>query len=406
MIRGSGASDEAVDKRPISVLYVDDHDQLCRLAEAGLQDASDRITVDTTTDPSTVTELLDEYDCIVSDYRMPGTDGLELLRQVRVLDEDLPFILFTGQGSEGIASDAISLGVTDYITKGGSRERFVRLANRIEGAVRAHRASEAVRRTKTQARDAIERERARFRALTEHSPSMLCVLDTSSRYEYVSPSVEDLTGYRPRDLRGEVAFEHVHDDDLDRVVAEFERCLSEPDYRPRVRYRFEDASGEWLHLESTGVNRLDDPYVRGFVVNTRDVTEERRTKRRLERERGITEGLLETTPRPTLVLDAEGRVSRANHPAVTALETYERDLLGLSFGGSDAEADVETPAGESVAADDLAWTTAMETGRPITGVEYVLCLPSGRFRADIHVVPAPEDDPTAVVVSMQDVEPL
>lgn len=406
MIRGSsGESEEAVDSHPITVLYVDDHDQLCRLAEAGLQDASDRIQVDTTTDPSRVTELLDRYDCIVSDYRMPGTDGLELLRQVRVLDEDIPFILFTGHGSEGIASDAISLGVTDYLTKGGSRERFTRLANRIEGAVRAHRASEAVQRTKTRARDAIERERARFRALTEHSPSMLCVLDGAARYEYLSPSVEDMTGYRPRDLRGEVAFDHVHADDLDRIVAEFERSLSEPDYRPRVRYRFEHASGEWLHLESTGINRLEDPDVEGFIVNTRDVTEERRIERRLDRERSIAGGLLETMLRPTLILDEEGRVSRANRRAEEALETYERDLLGLSFG-TDDHVDVLTTDGEPVAPDELAWTTAMGTGRRITGVEYVLLLPSGRFEVAIDVVPARGADPTAAVVSLQDVEPL
>lgn len=405
MIRGSGPrGEETVDSRPISVLYVDDYQELCRLAEAGLQAASDRIHVDTTTDPSSVTERLDEYDCIVSDYQMPETDGLELLRQVRVFDEDLPYILYTGKGSEGIASDAISLGVTDYLTKGGSQERFARLANRIEGAVRAHRASEAVQRTKTQARDAIERERARFRALTEHSPSMMCVLDGSARYEYVSPSVEDLTGYRPRELRGEVAFDLVHDDDVDRLLEEFRRCLSNPDYRPRVQYRFEHANGEWLHLESTGVNRLEDPDVQGFIVNTRDVTEERQTRQRLEREREIADGLLETTPRPTVVLDEEGTVTRANRRAMEALETYERDLIGLPLGGT--EATVATTDGEPVASDELAWATAMQTGRQVTGVEYVLTLPSGRFGTVLDVVPAGQEDVTAAVVSMQDVEPL
>lgn len=405
MIRGSsGQAGGEVDSRPISVLYVDDYEELCRLAEAGIEDASDRIRVDTTTEPSSVTERLDEYDCIVSDYQMPETNGLELLRQVRVFDDDLPYILFTGKGSEGVASDAISLGVTDYLTKGGSQERFARLANRIEGTVRAHRATEAVQRTKTRARDAIERERARFRALTEHSPSIMCVLDESARYEYVSPSVEDLTGYRPRDLRGEVAFDLVHDDDVERLLGEFRQSLSKPDYRPRVRYRFEHASGEWLHLESKGVNRLEDPDVKGIIVNTRDVTEERRTRRRLDREREVSDGLLETTPRPTLVLDEEGRVSRANRRAIDALGTYERDLLGLSFGGT--EADVATTDGEPVATDELAWSTAMQTGRRFTGIEYVLTLPSGRFRTVLDVVPAAQGDVTAAVVSMQDVELL
>ena len=123
-------------ERMISIVYVDDYDELCSLAKTGLETASDRLVVKTTTDPTSVTDRLGDVNCIVSDYEMPEVDGLELLRQVRVLDEDVPFILFTGEGSENIASDAISLGVIDYLTKGGGQERFIRLANRIEGGDR------------------------------------------------------------------------------------------------------------------------------------------------------------------------------------------------------------------------------------------------------------------------------
>jgi DNA-binding NtrC family response regulator len=48
---------------------------------------------------------------------MPGVDGLEFLASVREEYPDLPFILFTGKGSEEIASEAISRGVTDYLQK-------------------------------------------------------------------------------------------------------------------------------------------------------------------------------------------------------------------------------------------------------------------------------------------------
>lgn len=53
---------------------------------------------------------------------MPGLDGLDVLERVRGEYPDLPFILFTGKGSEEIASDAISKGVTDYLQKGGGTE--------------------------------------------------------------------------------------------------------------------------------------------------------------------------------------------------------------------------------------------------------------------------------------------
>ena len=57
-------------------------------------------------------------DCIVSDYEMPGMDGLVFFDAVRAEHPNLPFILFTGQGSEELASTAISAGITDYMREG------------------------------------------------------------------------------------------------------------------------------------------------------------------------------------------------------------------------------------------------------------------------------------------------
>jgi CheY-like chemotaxis protein len=72
-----------------------------------------------------------DVDCIVSDDQMPEMDGLEFLRLVREGYPDLPFLLFTGRGSEELAGEAISAGVTDYLQKESGTEQFTVLANRI-----------------------------------------------------------------------------------------------------------------------------------------------------------------------------------------------------------------------------------------------------------------------------------
>jgi two-component system response regulator GlrR len=57
------------------------------------------------------------YDLILADLRMPGFDGLELIRGVRYLSPDVPIVLMTGYGSDQIREEASELGVDDYVEK-------------------------------------------------------------------------------------------------------------------------------------------------------------------------------------------------------------------------------------------------------------------------------------------------
>jgi len=101
-----------------------------------LERENDRFSVETATDADEGLERLveNEYDCVVSDYDMPGNDGIEFLKSVREKYLDLPFILFTGKGSEEVASEAISAGVTDYPQKESGADQYELLANKVANA--------------------------------------------------------------------------------------------------------------------------------------------------------------------------------------------------------------------------------------------------------------------------------
>ncbi|PAU82581.1 HTR-like protein [Halorubrum salipaludis] len=125
----------------IRVLHVDDDPQLAELAATYLEREDDRIDVETATNAS---EGLDrvgdgDVDCVVSDYDMPGNNGIEFLEAVREDRPELPFILYTGKGSEEVASDAIASGVTDYLQKESGTGQYAVLANRIANAVEQYR---------------------------------------------------------------------------------------------------------------------------------------------------------------------------------------------------------------------------------------------------------------------------
>lgn len=139
----------------ISIIHIDDEPDLGELTATYLERHDERLNVTTTTDISEAFELLtDEIDCVISDYDMPLMNGIEVLKEVRERYPDLPFILYTGKGSEEIASEAISAGVTDYLQKERNVEQYTVLANRVMSAVEQRRIEQRM-----------EKERERFEVL-------------------------------------------------------------------------------------------------------------------------------------------------------------------------------------------------------------------------------------------------
>lgn len=125
----------------VTVLFVDEDPDFLDLATRLLTLESDRIDLVPEASPGSVLDRIEnlDVDCVVSDYKMTELDGIELLARVRETHPDLPFILFTGKGTEQVASDAMAAGATDYIVKTGSPEQYTVLASRVENAVERRR---------------------------------------------------------------------------------------------------------------------------------------------------------------------------------------------------------------------------------------------------------------------------
>jgi len=128
---------------------------------------------------------------------------------------------------------------------------------------------------------ALRESEMKFRSLIEHATDTITVLDPGGNITYESPSLLRVLGYTPEMMIGRNVFEFVHPDDQPTTMQAFQRLATEPGQLVHVEVRFLHGEGIWRVLEVIGRNALDDPAVRGIVVNARDVTERKEAESRL-----------------------------------------------------------------------------------------------------------------------------
>lgn len=183
----------AKDKPDVRILHVDDNPEILEVTKLFLERTDEEFTVVSKSNPVEAINSLqqDRFDCVVSDYDMPTTDGLELLEIVREQYPDLPFVLYTAKGSEEVASEAISAGVTEYMQKERCSEHYEVLANRVRNAVERYRSQQ-------QFWDAL----SWYHRVIEQDLAGVFILQ-DEEFVYVNERLADLLGYMQSELLGE-----------------------------------------------------------------------------------------------------------------------------------------------------------------------------------------------------------
>jgi DNA-binding NtrC family response regulator len=105
-----------------TILVVDDDAPMREMLLSLLQDERYRVRASPSADKAVELARETEFDAVLSDIRMPGKDGIELLGELREIRPDTPVILMTAFGSIDSAVDAMRAGAFDYITKPFKRD--------------------------------------------------------------------------------------------------------------------------------------------------------------------------------------------------------------------------------------------------------------------------------------------
>jgi len=269
-----------------------------------LKREDDRFAVETATSASEGLDRLaaDDFDCIVSDYQMPEQNGIEFLEYIREEYPDLPFILYTGKGSEEVASDAISAGVTDYLQKDGGTTQYTVLANRIRNAVENYYAQ----------MELADREQ-RLNLFFEQSP--LGVIEWDENFDVVrmNDAAEEVLGYAENDLAGRSWGAIVPESDRDTVADVVSDLLENKggyhNINENVRKDGERIICEWHNRVVTD----EDGAVVAIFSQFQDITNRTKHEDALEELHGATRDLMTATT-------AEEVASRASETATQVLK--------------------------------------------------------------------------------------
>lgn len=287
----------------LKILHVDDDPTQLQMMKLVFEQLDHSVHIESCKSPFDAVKLVAEvgFDCVVSDYVMPGMNGIQLAEKIFGI-KDIPFILYTGQGSEEVAQRAFQTGVHDYIRKEIETSHYDVLLNSIRQSVIKHRAEQI------------------YRVVFESNPDPIIVV-YDNKIKYSNSAANRLFGGLERGCLYDKNFrEYIVDGDLDELTwLSLQSVVSEKSVVP---FEFDIKGEDDVIRRVTGNFRnmlfMGNP---SQVYFLRDVTLARRLELSLLHTTHRFDKLFDLSPLGIALSTIDGRVSRCNKKF--------REILGL-----------------------------------------------------------------------------
>lgn len=278
----------------IHILHVDDDADDRELIRLNLQRLSEDFDLVGTGSAAKALEYLEKHtvDCLVSDYQMPLTDGLQFLHTLRDNGQKIPFIFLTGQGSEAVAAEALRAGADDYFTKGEGLVHYQRLALSIRKVVAIYRNE----MRKQEAERALFEERNFVSAILNTAGALVVVLDEEGHIVRFNKACEDLTGYLGDEVIGKAVWDlFLIPEEINPVKAVFKK-LSEGYFPSEYKNYWLTKSGEKRLISWANTALVsDDGSVEYVIATGLDVTERVIAQNIIEENQALLAGVLNSS---------------------------------------------------------------------------------------------------------------
>ena len=293
----------------ISILYVDDEELFLELGK-GFLELKGAFAVDTVNSARSALELMQShtYEAVISDYQMPGMNGIELLKEIRHADNDIPFILFTGKGREEVVIQALNEGADYYLQKGGDPESlFAELSHKLMLSIGKRKAEAALMHSEEQSRILLEHiQDGAF--LSQDGILLLC-----------NETLAGMMGYSKEEIFGRSIVELIAPEDRQKVLERHTSRLSGKTLPESYEFNLlhKDGSTRIPVIISVGIGSYQGhPAVIGTLHN---MTRERERESALQKSEKKYREIFNNAPIGLFSSTLDGKFIRANPYAVKYL---------------------------------------------------------------------------------------
>jgi len=320
----------------ISVLYVDDEVDLLEIARIFLEkDGEFSVGIMPSVQEALNSPLIETCDVIISDYQMPGMDGIAFLKTVRRRFKDLPFILFTGRGREEVVIEAINNGADFYLQKGGDpKAQFAELAHKIRQAVARRRAFHALRDSERRLSDIIN-----------FLPDATFAINKTGHVIAWNRAMEEMSGTSAADIVGkgdywysQTIYKKNRPMLIDLVLVPDEQIentlylnVSRDDQSLTAETLLEKPGLPSIHLWGKASRLYDeDGNLTGAIESIRDITDRKTAEEALSESEKKYREFIRDSPIGVFLSDSKGRFLEANPAMCHISGRSEEELAGFT----------------------------------------------------------------------------
>ena len=262
------------------------------------------------------------FDVIITDYDMPGMNGLELLKQIKEFNREIPVIFYTGQGSEQIAREAFVNGAVDYFTKNIHEFAHTdKLINSINKAIEIK-----------ESRNKIKKSEERFRSLVEATSDWIWEVDTNANFTYISPKIKDLLGYEPEEVLGKTPFDLMPPEEAKKISAAFNEIVEKRLPIERMENIAIHKNGSKVIIETSGIPIFDeDGNFTGYRGIDRDITKRKHLESKTEEIKKQCIDVVDSLQIINVLLDSEGKIIYCNKYLLDLTQWKKEEVIGKSW---------------------------------------------------------------------------